>query len=90
VRMLAARGPKLITSNLGHVRDVTFKVKEEMGFTSQEIVSLLLGSPRIWTESKLLPTSFSILKLFGRTNQIYMFYVVCFFRNRPNCSVEEV
>ncbi|ODN01526.1 Transcription termination factor 3, mitochondrial [Orchesella cincta] len=53
VRVLASvgsSGPKLITYHLGRVKDVTFTIKEEMGFTSEEIVKLLLTRPRIWKE----------------------------------------
>ena len=53
VRELASHGssgPQLITYNLGHVKDVTFTIKEEMGFSSKEIVKLLLARPRIWKE----------------------------------------
>lgn len=53
VRKLASSGssgPKLITYNLGRVKDVTFTIKEEMGFTGSEIVKILLARPRIWKE----------------------------------------
>ncbi|CAL8143846.1 unnamed protein product [Orchesella dallaii] len=54
VRALASvgsSGPQLITYHLGRVKDVTFTIKEEMGFTSKEIVKLLLTRPRIWKET---------------------------------------
>lgn len=57
VRKLASvgsSGPILITYNLGRVKDVTFTIKEEMGFTSEEIVKLLLTRPRLWKEGLLL------------------------------------
>jgi len=52
VKTLAAAGPQLITFNLGHVKDVTFAVKEEMGFTEEEIVDILLQKPKIWRQSQ--------------------------------------
>lgn len=56
VRVLASHGssgPKLITYNLGRVKDVTFAIKEEMGFTSEEIVEILLTRPRIFREGNV-------------------------------------
>ena len=50
VRELSVSGPKLITSKLSRVKDVTFTVKEEMGFEPHEIVKMLLVKPRIWRE----------------------------------------
>lgn len=47
---VGSSGPKLITYHLGRVKDVTFTIKEEMGFTSEEIVKLLLTRPRLWKE----------------------------------------
>lgn len=53
VRELVVSGPKLITSKLDRVKDVTFLVKEEMGFEPDELVKMLLDKPRIWRESEL-------------------------------------
>ncbi|XP_021948918.2 transcription termination factor 3, mitochondrial [Folsomia candida] len=50
VRELVVSGPKLITSKLDRVKDVTFLVKEEMGFEPDELVKMLLDKPRIWRE----------------------------------------
>jgi len=53
VRKLACDSPTLITYNLALIKDATFKIKDEMGFEANEIVTLLLAQPNIW---KIHPT----------------------------------
>jgi mTERF domain-containing protein len=48
VRALAVRGPKVITNPLARIKDVTFTVKDEMGFEPEEVTQLLLEHPAIW------------------------------------------
>jgi mTERF domain-containing protein len=48
VRSLACKCPRLVTSNLGRTKDVTFKIKDCMGFEPKEIVTILLAHPEIW------------------------------------------
>lgn len=53
IRVLASTAPRLITYNLEHVREAMFSIKEELGFTKQEMKLLLLRNPRVWMRSKL-------------------------------------
>uniref|UniRef100_T1PHB0 Transcription termination factor 3, mitochondrial n=1 Tax=Musca domestica TaxID=7370 RepID=T1PHB0_MUSDO len=48
VRYLSSKQPRLITYNMQHLADATFCVREEMGFTKEEIKVLLLSKPRLW------------------------------------------
>ena len=52
MRALAVKGPKIITYNLAQIKDVTFTIKEEMGFEPHEVTQLLLVHPAIWKISK--------------------------------------
>ena len=45
VRQLATTDPRLMTSDLGRVKDVAFTVKERMGFEPEEIKTILLAKP---------------------------------------------
>lgn len=54
VRFLAIKQPKVITYNLNAIRTNTFSIREEMGFSEDEIKNLLMSIPRIWMMSKLL------------------------------------
>ncbi|XP_065359489.1 transcription termination factor 3, mitochondrial [Calliphora vicina] len=47
VRFLASKLPRLITYNMEHIRQATFCIREEMGFTKDEIKCLLLSKPRL-------------------------------------------
>lgn len=53
MRFLVHKQPRLITYSLDHVRESTFKIKEEMGFDKDEIKVLLLAKPNLWMNSKL-------------------------------------
>lgn len=53
IRFLTVKQPKLITYSLEHIRDLTFSVKEEMGFDAVELRSLLLAKPILWMNSEL-------------------------------------
>ncbi|XP_073836764.1 mitochondrial transcription termination factor 3 [Musca autumnalis] len=48
IRYLSSKQPRLITYNMKHLADATFCVREEMGFTKEEIKVLLLSKPRLW------------------------------------------
>ncbi|XP_068239939.1 transcription termination factor 3, mitochondrial [Palaemon carinicauda] len=48
VRLLATKQPKLITHNLELVKVRNFSILEEMGFTFEEMKSLLLSKPKLW------------------------------------------
>lgn len=52
IRFLTCKQPKLITYNMEHIRESTFKIKEEMGFDSDEIKVLLLNKPNLWMHSE--------------------------------------
>jgi hypothetical protein len=54
VRFLATRYPRILTSHLMHVREVTFSVKEELGFDEQETKILLLSVPKVFMMSKFI------------------------------------
>ncbi|XP_008204449.1 transcription termination factor 3, mitochondrial [Nasonia vitripennis] len=58
VRFLATKQPKLITYNFKHIRENTFAIREEMGFSRQEMKLLLLDKPRLWmnTRKKIVDT----------------------------------
>lgn len=47
VRQLAAKRPKLISSDLKGVKLNTFVIKEEMGFNDEEIKKMILNKPAI-------------------------------------------
>lgn len=48
VRTLAAKGPNLITYDLIKVKLNTFAIREEMGFTSEEVKQMLLEKPKLF------------------------------------------
>lgn len=52
VRCVATKQPKLITYNLKHVRESTFSIKEELGFSKDETKQLILAVPKIWMMSE--------------------------------------
>lgn len=52
LRSLAEKQPKLITYNLHKVTESTFAIKEEMGFSGEEIKKMLLSTPRLWIISQ--------------------------------------
>lgn len=54
VRFLATRYPRVVTSNLMHIREISFCVKEEMGFNKEELKILLLALPKLFMRSKLI------------------------------------
>lgn len=53
VRILAVKGPKVVTYKMSHLLENTFSIKEEMGFDQMQVKKLLLTLPRIWIKSKL-------------------------------------
>ncbi|XP_067002509.2 transcription termination factor 3, mitochondrial [Anabrus simplex] len=48
VRSLAVKQPRLITYNMNHIKINTFVIKEELGFTEEEMKKLLLQKPKLW------------------------------------------
>lgn len=61
IRFLTCKQPKLITYNLEHIRESTFKIKEEMGFDSDEMKVLLLSKPNLWMNSELINKTSKLL-----------------------------
>lgn len=49
LREVAGKCPKLITYNLNYVKCSTFSIREEMGFGRDELKTLLVGNPVLWT-----------------------------------------
>lgn len=49
VRILTVRMPKIIISDLNHIEETYFSVKEELGFKKEEIKTLVLKKPKIFT-----------------------------------------
>lgn len=59
VRSLTTKQPRLITYSLMLINGNTFSIKEEMGFTDDEMKYLLLKSPRLWMKcNKVLVSTF--------------------------------
>lgn len=54
IRFLATKFPRVITSNLMHVRQNSFCIKEEMGFDKEELKVILLAVPKLFMRSKLI------------------------------------
>lgn len=52
MRHLAAKRPKLITSDLKNVNLNKFVIKEEMGFSDEEIKKMVLNKPKILMKCK--------------------------------------
>ncbi|KAF0288592.1 Transcription termination factor 3, mitochondrial [Amphibalanus amphitrite] len=52
LRQLAAKCPDLITSNVQHVKDSLFTIKEEFGFERAELKQILLGKPKVFMLSR--------------------------------------
>ncbi|XP_053998772.1 transcription termination factor 3, mitochondrial [Hylaeus anthracinus] len=52
IRKLTVKHPRLITYNMQHIRENTFAVKEEMGFSKDETKHILLTAPRVWTSAR--------------------------------------
>uniref|UniRef100_A0A8D9F1D1 Transcription termination factor 3, mitochondrial n=1 Tax=Cacopsylla melanoneura TaxID=428564 RepID=A0A8D9F1D1_9HEMI len=50
VRALCEQLPKLITKKKEWILEVSFAVKEQMGFNNKEMKKLLLTHPRLWTQ----------------------------------------
>ncbi|XP_037782555.1 transcription termination factor 3, mitochondrial-like [Penaeus monodon] len=48
VRVVAVKEPRLITHNLHHVKRTSIAVTEEMGFSENEMKSLILSTPKLW------------------------------------------
>lgn len=48
IRILTVKCPKLITYDMKRIRNSTFAVKEEMGFSKFETQHILLKAPRVW------------------------------------------
>lgn len=51
VRMLAIKGPKVITYNMIHLMENTLTIKKDMDFNERQTKRLLLTLPRIWVKS---------------------------------------
>jgi len=47
LRLLATKEPRLITYNMEHIRKSVFTLREEMGFSSKELQSLIVRKPRL-------------------------------------------
>ncbi|XP_044267016.1 transcription termination factor 3, mitochondrial [Tribolium madens] len=52
VRSLTVKKPRLITYDTNHIKVITFVIKEEMGFTSEETKQILLQRPKIFMKSQ--------------------------------------
>lgn len=52
VRFVAVRDPKLILRYFNHTRELSFVLKEELGFTEPEAKDLLLKKPKLWRLAK--------------------------------------
>ncbi|XP_055937598.1 transcription termination factor 3, mitochondrial-like [Argiope bruennichi] len=48
VRHLITKCPKLVTYSIDKFREKLFSMKEELGFTSEEMKKLLLMKPKVW------------------------------------------
>lgn len=48
LRSVAVQAPRLITYNLAYVNSSSFSIREEMGFSKDEMKSLILSRPRLW------------------------------------------
>lgn len=62
IRFLVTKFPRVVTSNLMHVRENTFTIKEEMGFDKDETKIILLAVPKLFMRSefiKKIPWSYS-------------------------------
>lgn len=63
VRTVTLREPKLITYKMEHIRETSFSIKEEMGFTKEEVRELLLLKPKYWMNSECEMNVFSLVFL---------------------------
>lgn len=52
IRFLATKFPRVVTSSLMHVREISFCIKEEMGFDNDETKVLLLAVPKLFLRSE--------------------------------------
>lgn len=52
LRAVAVTAPRLITYNIAHVKASTFAIKEEMGFSQEEVKALILSRPSLWMNGK--------------------------------------
>lgn len=52
IRFLATKFPRVVTSSLMHVREISFSIKEEMGFDKDETKLLLMAVPKVFLRSE--------------------------------------
>lgn len=52
MRCMTVKYPKVITYNMQHIKELTFAVKEEMGFNLIEMQRVLLKAPRLWINAR--------------------------------------
>lgn len=52
LRYLTVKCPKLMTRKLKEIREITFAVKEEMGFDQEQVKAIILAIPKLWRRSK--------------------------------------
>ncbi|XP_014479407.1 PREDICTED: transcription termination factor 3, mitochondrial [Dinoponera quadriceps] len=52
VRILAVKGPKVITYKMLHIIANTFSIREEMQFNRIQVKQLLLRMPKLWTKNR--------------------------------------
>nr|CAG4638695.1 EOG090X0C5Y [Cyclestheria hislopi] len=52
VRSLSRKEPRLITCNLWNVKEMTFGIREEMGFDERQVKTLFLSKPKLWMKSR--------------------------------------
>lgn len=52
LRVVTVQAPRLITYNIEYVKSSSFAIKEEMGFSKDELKSLILSRPRLWMIGK--------------------------------------
>lgn len=48
LREVASKAPRLITYSIAHVKASSFSIREEMGFSKDEVKSLFLSRPSLW------------------------------------------
>lgn len=60
VRQLATKQPKLITYRLRHLTENRFSLCEEMGFTDEEMKSIVLNKPKLLMRSNCIRNIFKL------------------------------
>lgn len=65
IRALSTKLPRIITYRMGHLKESTFAVREEMGFDTEQTKRLLLGKPRIWMKSERVDSTLSCVCFFS-------------------------